>query len=101
MMKTMSTMRPWLRLVAAVCVLVCLLGCGTTHRVRRVHLSGFLKDYSQLREGGPDEALEVHPPLRRAAAARPSQLRRRPLQAALAGPRLEGPPLRRGGAVRP
>ena len=60
MMNTMLRIRPWLRFVAALCVLVCLVGCTTTHRVRRVHLSGFLSDYSQLKEGGPDEAQLVY-----------------------------------------
>jgi hypothetical protein len=32
-------------------------GCSTTHRVREVTKSGFLKDYSMLREGSGDEPL--------------------------------------------
>lgn len=60
MMKSMLRIRPWLPFVAAACVLACLLGCTTTHRVRSVNLSGFLNDYSQLREGGPGEAQLIY-----------------------------------------
>jgi hypothetical protein len=60
MMKKISTMRQQLRLVAALCILVCLCGCTTTHQVSRVQTSGFLGDYSQLRKGGTDEAQLVY-----------------------------------------
>ena len=35
-------------------------GCAATHQAREAKPSGFLRDYSQLRPGGKDEALLVY-----------------------------------------
>lgn len=55
-MKTLRVMR------AACCVVLAsiLAGCATTHQTRSVEFSGFLNDYSMLREGQGDEALMVY-----------------------------------------
>ena len=52
-----------LRVMRAECYVVLasiLAGCATTHQTRSVESSGFLKDYSMLREGQGDEALMVY-----------------------------------------
>jgi len=47
---------PVIRCLAAVAILVSLTGCQTTRQTRSVEITGFLGDYSQLRDGGWGEA---------------------------------------------
>ena len=41
-------------------LLIACRACSTTHQVRKVETSGFLSDYSQLKEGKGDQALMVY-----------------------------------------
>ena len=42
-------------------LLICsLIGCPSTHQARKVEDSGFLKDYSRLKKGVGDEALQEY-----------------------------------------
>lgn len=55
--------RNWLRIRAGLlglCAALALTGCSTTHKTRKVKVSGFLGDYSLLREGEEDEAQLVY-----------------------------------------
>jgi len=45
---------------ATLCLVAVLAGCAATHQAPSAKPSGFLRDYSQLREGRPGEALLVY-----------------------------------------
>src|SRR3972149_3257377 len=47
-------------LMALVCVSMVIAGCAATKQARKTETSGFLGDYSQLKEGGKGEALLVY-----------------------------------------
>jgi hypothetical protein len=48
------------KLLAGICVLMLLCSCAATSKSRTVTKSGFLGDYSQLREGGEEEAQLIY-----------------------------------------
>ena len=47
-------------LVMVNCLAVVFGGCSTTHQTRSVKTSGFLDDYSQMKEGEGDEAQLIY-----------------------------------------
>lgn len=57
---TMSIRTFFNLLILSIFMGVVFIACSTTHQVRKVETSGFLGDYSQLKEGKGDQALMVY-----------------------------------------
>ena len=55
-----SVLAPSQRSLVLIGLLLALAGCATTEQTPSVEVSGFLKDYSQLKEGRGDQALLVY-----------------------------------------